>query len=104
MNEGNVRQWCTVFKDERADVHNEEWSVQPSVVDDDLVQSVDQKIYERGRFTISELLCKFSQILRTVLYEIITVMPGYYKFCTRWVRGMLMGAHKLQRMASALSF
>jgi hypothetical protein len=24
MNEGNVRQWCTVFKDERADVHNEE--------------------------------------------------------------------------------
>jgi hypothetical protein len=31
----------------------------PSVVCDDLVHSVEQKICERRRFTISELSCKF---------------------------------------------
>jgi hypothetical protein len=55
----------------------------PSVVSDDLVQSVDQKICERRRFTISEPLCEFPQISRTLLCEIITVRLGYGKFCTR---------------------
>jgi hypothetical protein len=44
---------------------------------DDLVQSADQRIYERWRFTISELSCEFPQIPSTVLYEIITVKLGY---------------------------
>jgi hypothetical protein len=48
-------------------------------VSDDLVQSVDQKICERWRFTISEVSCKFPQISRSVLYEIITVRLGYHK-------------------------
>jgi hypothetical protein len=45
---------------------------QPSVVSDDLVQSVEQKICERQHFTISEVLCEFPQISCTVLYGIIT--------------------------------
>jgi hypothetical protein len=43
----------------------------PSVVSDDLVQSVDQNVCERQRFTISEFSCEFPQISRTLLYEII---------------------------------
>jgi hypothetical protein len=39
----------------------------PSVVSDDLVRSVDQKICERQSFTISEISCEFPQISRTVL-------------------------------------
>jgi hypothetical protein len=50
---------------------------------------------------ISEVSCEFSQISHTVLYEIITVRLGYHKFFTRWVPKMLMGVHKMQRMASA---
>jgi hypothetical protein len=57
MIEGTVRQWCRMFRDGQINVRNEERSDQPSVVSDDLVQSVDQKISERRRFTISELLC-----------------------------------------------
>jgi hypothetical protein len=59
MSEGNVRQWCRMFKDGRT---NEQtftmksevvgWS---SVVSDDLVQCVIQKICERRQLTISEL-------------------------------------------------
>jgi hypothetical protein len=39
----------------------------PSVVSHDLAQSVDQKICERWRFTISELLYEFPQISSTSL-------------------------------------
>jgi hypothetical protein len=42
MNEGTVRQWCRMFKVGRTNVHNEKRSGPPSVVSDDLVQSVDQ--------------------------------------------------------------
>jgi hypothetical protein len=48
----------------------------PSVLSDDLVQSMDQKICEQWHFTNSELLCEFSQIPHTVLYEIVTVRLG----------------------------
>jgi hypothetical protein len=47
-----------MFKDGRTNVHDEERSGQLSVVSD-LVQSVDQKICESRRFTVSDLLCEF---------------------------------------------
>jgi hypothetical protein len=46
MSEGTIRQWCRMFKGGRTNVRNEEQSFQPSVVSDELVQSVDQKICE----------------------------------------------------------
>jgi hypothetical protein len=54
----------------------------PSVMSDNLVQSLGQKICERWRFTMSEISCEFPLISCTVLYEIITRMLGYHcKFC-----------------------
>jgi hypothetical protein len=72
MGERTVRQWCRMFKDGWTDVQDEERSGQPSVVSDDLVRNVDQRIYEWWRFTISELSCDFPQISCTILYKIIT--------------------------------
>jgi hypothetical protein len=103
MGGGTIRQWCKFFKGGRTSINDEERNGRPSVVSDDLVQSVDQKICERWHFTISELLCEFTQILHILLYKIITVRPSYYKSCTRWVLKMLTGAHKMQRMVSALT-
>jgi hypothetical protein len=77
------------------------WS---SVMSNDLVESVDQRICERQCFTISELSCVFPQISCTLLYEIITVRLGYQKFCPRWVLKIFTGLHKTQRMASAFDF
>jgi transposase len=59
MSEETVRQWCRKFKDWQTNVHDQERSGQPSVVSDDLVQSVDQKICERQRFASSEVSCEF---------------------------------------------
>jgi hypothetical protein len=60
-------------------------------------------MFKDGRFTIPELSCEFPQISHTLLYEIITVRLGYHKICARWAPKMLTGAHKTQRMASALT-
>jgi transposase len=43
MSEGTLRQWYRMFKDGLANVRDEEQSGRPSAVNDDLVQSVDQK-------------------------------------------------------------
>jgi hypothetical protein len=99
MNEGTVRQWCRMFKDgRRIFMMKSEVDGRPSVMSD------DKKNCERKRFTISEISCEFPQFSNTVLYEIITVSLGYYKFCARWLPKMLTGTHKIQRTASALIF
>jgi hypothetical protein len=104
MSEWTARQWYRMFKDGWPNVHDEEQSGRPSVVSDDLVQSVDHKSCERQHFTISELSCEFPQISRAVLYKIIAVRLGYHKFCMRWVLKMHRVVHKIQRMASALTY
>jgi hypothetical protein len=58
-----------MFKDGRTNVHVEEQSGRASEVSDDFVQSVDQKLCESRRFTISELSCEFPQISSTVLED-----------------------------------
>jgi hypothetical protein len=78
MSEGTVRQWCRMFKARQTDNHNEEQNSQSSVVRDDLVQSVDQKIRERWWFTISERSCEFPQISHTLFNMIVTVRLGYH--------------------------
>jgi hypothetical protein len=92
-----------MFKDGQTNVHDEEGSGWPSVVSDDLVQSVEQNICERRCFAISELSCKFPQISCTIFYKIITVKLGYHKFCRGWVPKMLTDVQKTQRMGSALT-
>jgi hypothetical protein len=105
MNEGTVRQSVECSKmDEQMFTMKSEVFGRPSVVSDDLVHSVEQKICERRRFTISELSCEFQQISRNLLYEIMTVRLGYHKFYARWVPKLLTGVHKTQRMASVLTF
>jgi hypothetical protein len=98
MSEGTVRQWCRMIKDGRTNVHDEQRSGQPYVMSDQLVQS------ERRRFTILEVSYELPHISHTLLYDIIVVRLGYHKFCTRWNPKMLTGAHKTQRMVSALNF
>jgi hypothetical protein len=75
-----------------------------SSVRSDLAQSVDQRICERQRFTISEPSCEFPQISCIVLHEIITVRLGcHHKFCTSVLK-MLKGVKKPQRTALDLTF
>jgi hypothetical protein len=89
MSEGTAGQRRRKLQDGRTNVYDREQSGRPSVVNDDLVQNVDQKVYERRYLTISGLSCEFTSISRNLLYEIITDRLGCYKFCARWAPKML---------------
>ncbi|RZF32901.1 hypothetical protein LSTR_LSTR004292 [Laodelphax striatellus] len=63
MSDGMVRKWV---RDGRTNVHDEERSGRPSVVNEDLVQKVDEKVRDNRRFTISSLFDCFPQYSRSV--------------------------------------
>lgn len=104
MSDSMVRRWVRQFKEGRDTVHDEERSGRPSVVSDDLVCSVEEKIKENRKFTITDLAHEFPQVSRTVMYEIVTEKLGFHKLCARWVPKLLTERHKKQRMGSALEF
>jgi hypothetical protein len=48
-----VRKWVRQFNEGQENMHDEAWSGESSVVNDDLVRVVDSKVHEDRRFTIS---------------------------------------------------
>jgi len=72
MSESKVRQWCRLFKEGRTNVNDEERSVRPSVITDDLMEKLNTTIRGNRRFTISELSLEFPQVSRSVIYNIVS--------------------------------
>ena len=85
-------------------MHDDPRSGQPSVVNEDLVRAVEEKIRENRRFTITSLSLHFPRISRSLLHEIVSDELGFRKLCARWVPKMLTEEHKLKRQASVLDF
>ena len=79
MSDGMVRKWVRMFNERRENVHDEARSVRPSLVNDDLVRKVNERVHDDRRFTITDLSLHFPQISRTLLYD--TVSSG--KQCRR---------------------
>ena len=68
-----LQQICQVYGDnamsddmKEENVHDEARSGRPSLVDDDLVCKVKEKVRDDRRFTISDLSLHFPQISRTL--------------------------------------
>lgn len=70
MSDEMVRISVRVFKD-RTNVHNEERSGRPSLISDELLQKINEKVKENRRFMISSLSCEFPQLSKSVVYEIL---------------------------------
>jgi len=66
MSDGMVRKWVRMFNEGRENVHDEARSGRPSLVDDDLVRKVNERVRDDRRFTISVLSLHFPQISRTL--------------------------------------
>src|SRR5215469_14839526 len=94
MSDGMVRKWVQIFNEGRENVHDEAQSGCPSLVNDDLVRKVKERVRDDGRFTISDLSLHFPQISRAVLYDIVSSHLGYRKVCARWVPKTLTEEHK----------
>jgi hypothetical protein len=59
---GMVREWVQMFNGGREIVHDEARSGRPSLVNDDLVRNVNERVRDKRRFTISDLSLHFPQI------------------------------------------
>jgi hypothetical protein len=75
MGEGTVRQWCRMFKDGRMVTMKSEVVGRSSVMSDDLVQNVEQKICERQFHNFRNFMH--------------TIGLGHYNFCARCFPKML---------------
>jgi len=87
MSDGMVRKWVRIFNERRENVHDEARSVHPSLVNYYLVRKVNERVRDDRRFTISDLSLHFSQISRTLLYDIVSSHLGH-----RWPH--FMRVHK----------
>jgi len=72
MSDGMVRKWVRMFNDGRENVHDEALSGRPSLVNDDLVRKVKERVRDDRRFTISDLSLQFTQISRALLCDIVS--------------------------------
>ena len=77
MSDGMDRKWVRMFNEGRENVHDGARSWCPSLVNDDLVRKVNERVRDDRRFTISDLSLQFPQISRTLLYDIISSHLGY---------------------------
>jgi len=72
MSDGMVRKWVRMFNGGRENVHDGARSGRPSLVNDDLVRKVNERVRDDRRFTISDLSLHFPHISRTLLYDIVS--------------------------------
>jgi len=72
MSDGMVRKWVRMFNEGRENVHDEARSGRPTLVNDDFVRKVNERVREDSHFTISYLSLHFSHISRTLLYDIVS--------------------------------
>jgi transposase len=72
MSVSMVRRWARHCNEGRKNVHDDPRSLRPSVVNEDLVRAVQEKIQGNRQFSISSLSLHFSQISRSLLHEIVS--------------------------------
>ena len=70
--DGMVRKWVRMFNEGQENVHDEVRSGRPSLVNDDLVRKVNERVRDDRRFTISDLSLHFPQISRALLHDIVS--------------------------------
>jgi len=76
-----VRTWVRLFNEGREKVHDDPRSGRPSVVNEDSVRAVEEKIWENRRFTITPLSLHFPQISRSLLHKIVSEVKEAVTTC-----------------------
>ena len=104
MSDSNVRRWVRQFNEGHDQVHNEEQSGHLSLVTDELIHAIEEKVQQNCKCTISALAMKFPQISQSLIHEIATEKLQFLKLCSRWVPKIQAEQHQKQQMSSAFQF
>lgn len=95
MSDGIVKKWVRAFKDGRNNVHNEKRTGHSSVISDDLMQKIAEKLKENRRFRISSLSQKFSHVPRSVQFVIVGKRLHYRKLLKMGTQNVVTGDETL---------
>jgi len=81
ISDGVVRKLVRMFNEGREMLNDEARSGRPSLVNDDLVRKVNERVRDDRRFTIFYLSLHFSQTSRNLLYDIVSshLAAAFYK-------------------------
>ncbi|GFX29560.1 uncharacterized protein TNCV_4776321 [Trichonephila clavipes] len=103
VSDSKVRKWVRKFKEwcEQTSM-TEERSGRSSVITDDLMQAVETKVRENGRFIATTLSFEFLDVPRSVVHKIVTADLNFKKLCSRWVSRLFTPEHKEKRFATLL--
>jgi len=95
--------WVRMFNEGRENVHDEARIGRPSLMNDDLVCKVNERVRDDRRFTVSDLSLHFRQISRTLLYDIVSsgqhcmrphsMRRVYKNFCPATISASVMMAN-----------
>lgn len=99
-----MRQRCIGCLNGYTKVPYEDCNGRASLVADELVMKIDNKICENPHFTITEILQPSPNISQNFVYEIVAEKLGSHKFCAWWVPKILTRNHEKHRLAAALRF
>jgi len=80
MSDSMVRKWVGMFYEGQENVHNEARSGCPSLVNDDLVRKVNERVHDDRSFTISICLCislRFQGLYSTTLSAVAHIAGGH---------------------------
>jgi len=77
MSDGMVKKWVRMSNEGRENLHDEARSGRPSLVNDDLVRKVNERVRDDRCFTIFDLSLHSHQISRTLLHSIVSSHLGY---------------------------
>ena len=73
-----------MLNEEQENVHDEARSGRPSLVNDDLLRKVNERVRDDRRFTISNLSLHFPQISRTLVYDTVSRHLGRRRQHSMW--------------------
>jgi hypothetical protein len=104
MSDSVVQIFVRHFNEGHENVPDDPWSSRPSVVNEDLVCLVEEKIQENRRFTISSPSMHFPQISWSLVHEIVSDKLRFQKLCSCWVPKSFTEEHKIKWQASVLTF
>ena len=103
MSDGMVKKWVRMFNEGLENVHDEARSGRPSLVNNDLVHKVNERVRDDRHFTISDLSLHFPPIARNLLYDIVSSHLGcrrphsmrrvYKNLCPATISASIMGVN-----------
>ena len=104
ITDAEVRQWCWNFKSGYTNVHDEQLNGRASILTNEIMQQVNQKLRSDRRLRFSVLSHEFFHVERTIFYAIVMEKFLYHKLYTAWVSNVLTNHHNGQIILSGRAF